>query len=85
MPSKFITFEVYRKAFCGAPYIKKDLILSDEDIAGTIRLFIRKKIEDDRPMFRYRDDEITVLKKVCGTVFESTLFDESVASLDHLF
>ena len=61
------------------------MIFSDEEIADTIIFFICKKIEDDKTMFRYRDDEITVLKTVCGTVFESTLFDESVASLDHLF
>ena len=51
MPSKFIMFEVYRKALGGAPYIKKGLLFSDEDIAVTIILFIHKKIEDDKPMF----------------------------------
>ena len=85
MPSKFITFEVYRTALGGAPYIKKVLILSDEEIAGTIRFFLREKIEDDKPMFRYRDDEITVVKTACGTVLNSTLLGESVASLDHFF
>ena len=34
-------------------------------------------------MFRYRDNEITVVKTACGTVLDSTLLDESVASLDH--
>ena len=31
-------------------------------------------------MFWYRDDEITVVKKSCGTVLDSTLIDESVVS-----
>ena len=51
MLSNFITFEVYRKEFGWAPYIKKGLILSDEDIAATIRLFIRKEIEENKSMF----------------------------------
>ena len=85
MPSKFILFEVYRKALCGDPYIKKGLLLSDEEIAGTIRFFIRKKVENDKPMFLYRDDEITMVKTACGTVLNSTLLDKSVASLDHFF
>ena len=42
-----------------------------------------KKIEDDKPIFRYRDDGITVAKPACGTVLDYTLLDESVASLDH--
>ena len=83
MTSKFITFEVYRRALGGDPYIKKGLLLSDKDIAGTIIFFIRNKIEDKKPMFRYRDDEITVVKTACGTVLNSTILDESIASIDH--
>ena len=85
MPSKFITCGVYRKALGGAPYIKKGMILSDEDIAGTIRFFLGKKNEDSKPMFQYRDDKITVVKTTCGTVLYSTLLDKSAASLDHFF
>ena len=59
------------------------MIFSDEDIADTIIFFICKKIEDDKTMFRYRDDEITGVKIACGTVLNYTLLDESVASLDH--
>ena len=78
-----INFEVYLKALGGDPYIKKGLLFSDEYIAGTIIFFICKIIEDNKPMFRYRDYEITVVKTAFGTVLESTLLDESVASLDH--
>ena len=69
----------------GYPYIKKGLLLCDEDNAGTIRLFLPKKLEDDKPMFQYRDDEITVVKTSCSTVLDSTLLDKSVASLDQFF
>ena len=36
-------------------------------------------------MFQYRGDEITVVKIARGTVLNSKLLDESVASLDHFF
>ena len=85
MPSKFITFEVYRKALGGYPYIKKGVLLSEEDIAGTIKFFISKKIEDNNPMFWYIDNEITALKKACGTVIDYTLIDKKISSLDNVF
>ena len=69
----------------GDTYIKNGLLLSDEDIAGTIRFFIHTKIEDNKPMFQYRDDKITVVKTARGTVLNSTLLDKSVLSLDHFF
>ena len=69
----------------GDTYIKNGLLLSDEDIAGTIIFFIRKSFEDNKPMFQYRDNEITVIKTACGTVLNYTLLDESVAFLDQFF
>ena len=68
-------FEVYRKALGGSPYIKKGLLFSDEDIEGKIRFCILEKIEDNKPMFQYRDDEITPVKTECGTVIDSILLD----------
>ena len=85
MPSKFITFEVYCKSLGGDPYIKNGLLLSDEDIAGTIIFFIRKSFEENKPMFQYRENEITVVKIECGTVIDSALLDKIVASIDHFF
>ena len=61
MLSKFITFEFYHKGLCGDPYNRKGMLVSDEDIAGTIRFFARNCFEKNKPMFWYRDNEITAV------------------------
>ena len=83
MPSKFATLEVYRQKIGGVPFIKKGLLLSSDDISGSIKFLIRRTLERAKPAFRYTDDEIVTVKTLCGTELDFNVFDESVAILDH--